>query len=50
MNCSRCDSSYPNKSCFVCAEDEQDERDAFAAAKNAVIDDEGTQTEQEYEQ
>jgi hypothetical protein len=30
MNCSRCDSSYPNESCFVCAEDEQDEPDAVA--------------------
>lgn len=25
MNCSRCNSPWPNKSCYVCAEPEEDE-------------------------
>jgi len=34
MTCSRCNSATPNSSCFVCAEPEHDEPDAFHAFKD----------------
>jgi recombinational DNA repair protein RecR len=43
MTCSRCGCTAPNSSCYVCAEPERDEPDAFRAAKDAAFDDEEKQ-------
>lgn len=38
MKCSRCGSTTPNQSCYVCQEDEQPERDVMLEIKDEEIE------------